>query len=51
VVVVRMALGAPFPGTGHFLQSVSSTLLWPLAEALLLVPQRRSLHRDDNRPL
>jgi rod shape-determining protein MreD len=50
VVVVRMVLGAPFPGTGHFLQSVSSTLLWPLAEMLLLVPQRRS-HRDDNRPI
>jgi rod shape-determining protein MreD len=51
IVVVRMLLGAPFPGLGYFLQSVTSTLLWPLADVLLLVPQRRSLDRDDNRPI
>jgi rod shape-determining protein MreD len=51
VVAVRMAVGGPFPGVGYFLQSLSSTLLWPLADVLLLVPQRRALHRDDNRPI
>lgn len=50
-VVVRMVLGAPFPGLDYFLQSVTSTLLWPLADMLLLVPQRRAIDRDDNRPL
>lgn len=51
VVAVRMAVGGPFPGVGYFLQSLSSTLLWPLADVLLLVPQRRAVDRDDNRPI
>jgi len=51
VVAVRMAVGGPFPGLGYFLQSLSSTLLWPLADVLLLVPQRRAVDRDDNRPI
>jgi rod shape-determining protein MreD len=51
VVAVRMAVGGPFPGVGYFLQSVSSTLLWPLADVLLLAPQRSSVDRDDNRPI
>jgi rod shape-determining protein MreD len=51
VVAVRMAVGGPFPGLGFFLQSVSSTLLWPLADVLLLAPQRSAVDRDDNRPI
>jgi rod shape-determining protein MreD len=51
VVAVRMALGGPFPGLGYFLQSLSSTLLWPLADVLLLAPQRSAVDRDDNRPI
>ncbi len=51
VVAVRMAVGGPFPGIGYFLQSLSSTLLWPLADVLLLAPQRSAVDRDDNRPL
>jgi rod shape-determining protein MreD len=51
VVAVRMAVGGPFPGLGYFLQSVSSTLLWPLADVLLLAPQRSAVDRDDNRPI
>jgi rod shape-determining protein MreD len=51
VIAVRMAVGGPFPGLGYFLQSVSSTLLWPLADVLLLAPQRSAVDRDDNRPL
>ena len=51
VVAVRMAVGGPFPGLGYFLQSLSSTLLWPLADVLLLSPQRRAVDRDDNRPI
>lgn len=51
VVAVRMAVGGPFPGVGFFLQSLSSTLLWPLADVLLLAPQRSAVDRDDNRPL
>jgi rod shape-determining protein MreD len=51
VVAVRMAVGGPFPGVGYFLQSLSSTLLWPLADVLLLAPQRSAVDRDDNRPI
>jgi len=51
VVAVRMAIGGPFPGIGYFLQSLSSTLLWPLADVLLLAPQRSAVDRDENRPL
>lgn len=51
VIAVRMAVGGPFPGLGYFLQSVTSTLLWPLADVLLLAPQRSAVDRDDNRPI
>ncbi len=51
VVVARIALGAPFPGFGYFLQALSSTLLWPLADVLLLAPQRAAVDRDENRPI
>lgn len=51
VVAVRMAVGGPFPGLSYFLQSLSSTLMWPLADLLLLLPQRRAIDRDDNRPI
>lgn len=51
LLVVRMAIGADFPGWQWFLQSVSCTLLWPLADWLLLAPQRRAVDRDENRPI
>jgi rod shape-determining protein MreD len=50
-VVIRMWLGAPFPGLMYFTQSVSAALLWPLVDVLLLAPQRRAVDRDDNRPI
>jgi rod shape-determining protein MreD len=51
IVVIRMLLGAPFPGLLHFTQSLSSALIWPLIDTLLLAPQRRAVDRDDNRPI
>ena len=51
VVLVRVATGAPMPGGGLFLQWISTMLLWPIADLLLLAPQRRAAERDDNRPL
>jgi rod shape-determining protein MreD len=50
-VLVRMALGAPFPGIAHFLQSFSGALIWPIVTLLVLAPQRRAVDHDDNRPL
>ncbi|MEO6270321.1 MAG: rod shape-determining protein MreD [Lautropia sp.] len=51
VVLVRMATGAPMPGWGLFLQWVSTMLLWPIADLLLLAPQRRAAERDESRSL
>ena len=51
VLVVRLAIGAPFPGWAFFLESVTTALLWPLATWLLLAPQRRPLERDATRPI
>ena len=34
-----------------FLQWISTMLLWPIADLLLLAPQRRAAERDENRPL
>jgi rod shape-determining protein MreD len=51
VIVIRLASGAPMPGWSIYLQWVSTMLLWPVADLLLLAPQRRAAERDDNRPL
>ena len=51
VVVVRVATGAPMPGWWLFVQWVSTMLLWPVADLLLLAPQRRAAEREENRPL
>jgi rod shape-determining protein MreD len=50
-VLVRAALGASSPPWSIWIQPLTTTLLWPLADALLLWPQRRPLDRDENRPL
>jgi rod shape-determining protein MreD len=51
VLLVRLVIGAPFPGWPFFLESVTTALLWPLATWLLLAPQRRPLERDETRPI
>jgi rod shape-determining protein MreD len=40
-----------FPGWGLLLAPVFEALLWPVANWLLLAPQRRPPDRDENRPL
>lgn len=50
-LVVRLAVGGDFPGWTWFLQGIATTLLWPLADLLLLAPQRRAVDRDENRPI
>ncbi len=50
-IVVRIAVGSGLPGWPYLLTSLTTTLLWPLAELLLLAPQRRAIERDENRPL
>lgn len=51
VLVVRMALGAPMPPLSWLAQAASTALLWPVADLLLLAPQRRAVDHDDNRPI
>jgi len=50
-MLVRAMVGSGFPGWSYLLTSVSTAMLWPIAEALLLAPQRRAVERDENRPL
>ncbi|MFC3148743.1 rod shape-determining protein MreD [Piscinibacterium candidicorallinum] len=50
-LLVRMAVGDPFPGVLYFLESLSQALLWPIATALLLAPQRRAIDKDETRPI
>lgn len=50
-VLVRLATGGGMPGWDPIVSSVTSTLLWPVCEAMLLAPQRRAVERDENRPL
>ena len=48
---IRLFAGASFPGAMVLLQIPIATLLWPVVTALLLAPQRRSIDRDENRPI
>lgn len=51
VVLIRMAVGAEFPGWVFFASSVVGIALWPVLEWVLLAPQRRAGERDETRPL
>ena len=51
MLAVRMASGASFPGVLYFLGSVIAAALWPIANVVLLAPQRRPQNVDENRPL
>ena len=50
-LLVRMVAGGMFPGWALLLAPVFEALLWPVADWLLLAPQRRAPDRDQNRPL
>ena len=51
VIAARLATGAAMPGSEVFLQWLTTALLWPVADLLLLAPQRRAAARDEHRPL
>jgi rod shape-determining protein MreD len=50
-LVVRMIAGGMFPGWELLLAPLFESLLWPVANWLLLAPQRRAPDPDQNRPL
>ena len=51
ILIVRMLVGASFPGVLIFMASVVGAALWPLATLSLLAPQRRPEMVDENRPI
>lgn len=50
-LAVRLLVSGRFPGWMYFLESVSSTALWPVVSMMLLAPQRRAIDRDETRPI
>jgi len=48
---VRLATGAEFPGWALFAGPLAATALWPVVCWLLLMPQRRPIQIDENRPI
>lgn len=50
-VAIRLAVGGVFPGWSIVLAPILETLLWPLVNLLLLMPQRQAPDPDANRPL
>ena len=50
-LVIRMVAGGIFPGWIMLMAPVFESLLWPVVSILLLMPQRRALNPDENRPL
>lgn len=51
MVLVRLLVGGMAPSPWMLLAPLLEALLWPLAHALLLAPQRRAPGRDEHRPL
>lgn len=49
--LVRLVGGGVLPGWGFILKPLLTSLLWPLASTLLLLPQRRTPNPDMTRPL
>ena len=48
---ITLAAGGMWPDLGAVAAPLIQTLLWPVASALLLAPQRRAHDHDENRPL
>jgi rod shape-determining protein MreD len=50
-LAVRMIAGGMFPGWTMVFAPLFEAMLWPVANWLLLAPQRRAPDPDENRPL
>jgi rod shape-determining protein MreD len=48
---IRLTTGDEFPGWSLLLSPVLDTLMWPVANFILLAPQRRAHNPDANRPI
>jgi rod shape-determining protein MreD len=49
--LIQFIVIGKFPGWLFFIESVVTAALWPLANWLLLAPQRRAVDRDETRPI
>jgi len=49
--VMRLAVGAEFPGFGYFASPLVATALWPLATLVLLLPQYQPVDQNPDRPI
>ncbi|MBI1890236.1 MAG: rod shape-determining protein MreD [Burkholderiales bacterium] len=50
-LIVRWLVSNKFPGWFYYVESFTSTALWPVVSWLLLAPQRRAIDRDETRPI
>ena len=50
-LIIRLSTGEDFPGWSLLLSPFLETLLWPVANFILLAPQRRAHNPDANRPI
>lgn len=50
-MLIRLWVGASFPGASFFAESLVGALVWPIVTWLLLAPQRQPHERDETRPL
>ena len=50
-LLIRLSTGDDFPGWTMLLSPFIETLLWPVANFILLAPQRRAYDPDANRPI
>ncbi len=49
--LLHIIISRQFPSWWYFSSSLVATMLWPVATWLLLAPQRRTVDRDETRPL
>lgn len=50
-LLVQYIVNGRTPGWLYFLESIVAAALWPVLSWLMLVPQRRAVNRDENRPI
>jgi rod shape-determining protein MreD len=50
-LVIQYVISAKSPPWYYFIESLTTVALWPVVTWMLLAPQRRSINRDDTRPI
>jgi rod shape-determining protein MreD len=50
-LAIRLWVGGSYPGWSYLLESLIGAALWPVVSFILLAPQRRTVDRDETRPI